>query len=114
MFLAIRRRNKGRFCFDVTMEESDIIDINKFGTPIISTKTSQKLLKCDKITYVPISGFLPVTKKMNPGILVLLETFRSNFEFFLTSPTARFGTVSRKTKIPGFIFLSPKNPDIGT
>ena len=28
MFLAVRRRNKGRFCFDVTMEESDIIDIN--------------------------------------------------------------------------------------
>ena len=44
--------------------------------------------KCDKITYVPISGFFPVTKKWN-RVLVLLETFRSNFEFFLTSPTAR-------------------------
>ena len=59
---------------------------------------------------------------MKPGILVLLETFRSNFEFFLTSPTARLKKnskldlkVSRKTKIPGFIFfVTGRNPDIGT
>ena len=37
------------------------------------------LNKCDKTTYVP--------RKIKPG-LVLLETFRSNFEFFLTSATA--------------------------
>ena len=79
MFLAVRRRNKGRFCFDVTMEESDIIDINQFGKPIISTKTSQKLLKCDKITYVPISGFLPVTRKNETGNFSFTRDFSIQF-----------------------------------
>ena len=35
--------------------------------------------------YVPISGFFG-DKKMKPGILVLRETLRSNFEFFLIEP----------------------------
>ena len=48
---------------------------------LLSNFTYKSSPKCDKITYVPISGFFPVTKKWN-RVLVLLETFRSNFEFF--------------------------------
>ena len=42
----------------------------------------------NKTTYITISGFLLVIRKIKPGV-VLLKTFRSNFEFFLTSPTAQ-------------------------
>ena len=34
---------------------------------IIGHFTYKSSPKCDKITYVPISGFFPVTKKMKPG-----------------------------------------------
>ena len=72
------------------------------------------LNKCDKTTYVPISGFLLVIRKIKPG-LVLLETFRSNFEFFLTSPTARLKRIQNwiskslvKLKFPVSFFYPRK------
>ena len=59
---------------------------------------------------------------MKPGILVLRETLRSNFEFFFNRAVGEVKKnskldrkVSSKTKIPGFIFfVTGRNPDIGT
>ena len=58
---------------------------------------------------------------MKPGILVLQETLRSNFEFFFNRAVGEVKKnskldrkVSSKTKTRFHFFVTGKNPDIGT